>query len=61
MVSQFEAREVLETFGGHAADFVDCSNKHLRRTFVHQNVLERGFTWIEVSHYGGVALSAENS
>lgn len=61
VVSQFEAREVLETFGGHAADFVDCSNKHLRRIFEHQEVLERGCTRIEASHYRGVALSAEDS
>ena len=52
VVSQFEAREVLEIFGGHAADFLDCSNKHLRRTFEHQDMLERGCTRIEVSTTG---------
>ena len=51
VVSNFEAGEVLETFGGHLADYVDCSNKRLRRTFLHPKVQENGCTRIEVSLY----------
>ena len=29
VVSQFEAGEVNETFGGHLADYVDCPNQHI--------------------------------
>ena len=59
VVSQFEAEETLETFRGYAADYVDCPNKHLRRTFDHPDVRERGCTRIKESHYGCMGLSAE--
>lgn len=59
VVSHFEAEETLETFDGYAADYVDCPNKHLRRTFEHPDVRERGCTRIEESHYGCLALSSQ--
>ncbi|MEW8580964.1 MAG: hypothetical protein AB2570_04580, partial [Candidatus Thiodiazotropha endolucinida] len=51
VVSNFEAGEVREQMGGHLADYVDCPNEHLRRTFLHPDVQERGCTRIEVSLY----------
>ena len=57
-VSQFEAGEVKVTFGGHLADYVDCPNQHMRRTFEHPAVQARGCTRIEVSFYGSESLSA---
>ena len=57
-VSQLEAGEVNETFGGHLADYVDCLNQHMRRTFEHPAVQARGCTRIEVSFYGSETLSA---
>jgi hypothetical protein len=62
VVSNFEAGEVRQTFGGHLADYVDCPNAHLRRTFIHPDVQARGCTRIEVSLYacrGEATLSAE--
>jgi hypothetical protein len=62
VVSNFEAGEIRETFGGHLADYVDCPNAHLRRTFLHPDVQARGCTRIEVSLYacrGEATLSAE--
>ena len=59
VVSQFEAGEVNETFGGHLADYVDCPNQHMRRTFEHPAVQARGCTRIEVSYYGINTLSAK--
>ena len=59
VVSQFEAGEVNETFGGHLADYVDCPNQHLRRTFKHPAVQARGCTRIEASFYGSEALSIQ--
>jgi hypothetical protein len=52
IVSNFEAGEVLATIGSHLAEYVDCPNKHLRKTFQHPDVQERGCTRIEVSIYG---------
>ena len=49
IVTNFEARDVCERVGGHLADYVDCPNKHLRRTFLHPDVEARGCTRIEVS------------
>ena len=57
-VSQFEVGEVNKTFGGHLADYVDCPNQHMRRTFKHPAVQARGCTRIEVSFYGSEFLSA---
>ena len=59
LVSQFEAGEVNETFGGHLGDYVDCPNQHMRRTFEHPAVQARGCTRIEVSFYGSEALSTQ--
>ncbi|MEW8689066.1 MAG: hypothetical protein AB2556_24870 [Candidatus Thiodiazotropha sp.] len=48
--------EVLKPIGGHLADFADCPNVHLHRTFLHlhrtflhPDVQARGCTRIEVS------------
>ena len=60
VVSQFEEGEVNKTFGGHLADYVDCPNQHMRRTFEHPAVQERGCTSIEVSFYGSETLSARS-
>ena len=38
VVANFEAGEVNESFGGHLADYADCPNQHLRRTFEHPAV-----------------------
>lgn len=51
IVSNMEAGEVREPVGGHLADYVDCPNKHLRKTFQHPDVQKRGCTRIEVSLY----------
>ena len=59
VVSQFEAGEVNETFGGHLADYVDCPNQHMQRTFEHPGVQARGCTRIEASFYGSEALSIQ--
>ena len=50
-VSQFEARDVQETFGGHLAHYVDSTNKHLRRTLLHPDVQRRGCTRVEILLY----------
>ncbi|MEW8688947.1 MAG: hypothetical protein AB2556_24270 [Candidatus Thiodiazotropha sp.] len=49
MVSNFEAGEVREPIGGYLADYVDCPNEHLRRTFLHPDEQAQGCTCIEVS------------
>ena len=49
IVSNIEAGEVREPVGGHLADYVDCPNEHLRKTFLHPDVQKRGCTRIEVS------------
>ena len=59
VVSQFEAGEVNEIFGGHLADYVDYPNQHMRRTFEHPAVQARGCTRVEVSYYSSEALSAQ--
>ena len=51
IVSNFEAGEIREQFGGHLADYVDCPNEHLRKTFASADVQARGCTRIEVSLY----------
>ena len=51
VVSNFEAGEIREPIGGHLADYVDCQNEHLRRTFLHPDVQARGCTRFEVSLY----------
>ena len=51
VVSNFEAGEVCTSIGGHLADYVDCPNEHLRRTFLHPDVQARGCTRVEVSLY----------
>ena len=59
VVSQYEAGEVNESFGGHLADYVDCPNQHMRRTFEHPAVQARGCTRIEASYYGSNTLSTQ--
>ena len=51
VVSNFEAGEVRATMGAHLAEYVDCPNEHLRKTFFHPDVQERGCTRVEVSIY----------
>ncbi|MEW8446063.1 MAG: hypothetical protein AB2661_19425, partial [Candidatus Thiodiazotropha sp.] len=48
VVSNFEAGEVREQIGGHLADYADCPNEHMRRTFLDPDVQARGCTRIEV-------------
>ena len=65
IVSNFEAGEVQSQFGGHLADYADCSNEHTRQTFTHTKVQERGCTRVEISLYaferGEVFYSKFNS
>ena len=63
VVSNFEAGEIRKPIGGHLADYVDCPNEHLRRTFLHPDVQARGCTRIEVSLYAcrGGDLSANTA
>ena len=49
VVSNFEAGEIREPFGGYLADYADYPNAHMRATFLHPKVLERGCSLIEVS------------
>lgn len=51
IVSNFEAGEIREPVGGHLADYADCPNPHLRKTFIHPDVQARGCTRVEVSVY----------
>ena len=51
IVSHFEAGEVQCQFGGHLADYADCSNEHTRKTFTHTKVQERGCTRVEILLY----------
>ena len=51
VVSNFEVGEVHDPIGGHLADYADCPNVHLHRTFLHPDVQARGCTRIEVSLY----------
>ena len=48
-ISQIEAGEIRETFGGHLAHLADSPNQHLRRTLAHPVVRTRGCTRIEIS------------
>ena len=50
-ISNFEAGEIREPVGGHLAEYADCPNQHLRKTFLHPDVQARGCTRIEVSVY----------
>ena len=63
VVSNIEAGEIREPIGGHLADYVDCPNEHLRRTFLHPDVQARRCTRIEVSLYAcrGGDLSANTA
>ena len=38
VVSNFEVGEIREPVGGHLADYADCPNQHLRKTFFHPDV-----------------------
>lgn len=61
IVSNFEAGEVYENFGGHLADYVDCPNTHLQKTFSNKDVQARGCTRIEISVYGDSVLDSNSS
>ena len=52
IVSNFEAGDVRQFFGGHLCDFVYSSNERLRRLFWHPNAKNRGISRLEVSLYG---------
>ena len=52
IVSNLEAGEVRNNFGGHIFDYVYSSNERLRRLFWHPDTKQRGITRIEVSLYG---------
>lgn len=41
IVSNFEAGEVREKFGGHLAEYIACPHERKRNTFLHPNVQER--------------------
>ena len=51
-VSNFEAGDVRNRFGGHLFDYVFSSNLRLRKIFWEKDVQERGVTRIEISVYG---------
>ena len=52
IVSNLEAGEVRNSFGGHIFDYVFSSNERLRRLFWHPVTKQRGITRIEVNLYG---------
>ena len=52
IVSNFEAGDVRQSFGGHLCDYVHSSNERLRRLFWHPDAKSRGVTRCEVSLYG---------
>ena len=52
IVSNFEAGDVKNPIGAKLAEYVDCPNEHLRKTFLHPDVQKRGCTRIEISIYG---------
>ena len=60
IVSNFEAGEVRQQFGGHLYDFVYSSNERLRRLFWHPDAKSRGITRLEVSLYGRQYRLTEN-
>ena len=51
-ISQIEAGEIRESFGGHLVHLVDSTNQHLRRKLAHPAVGSRSCTRIEISLYG---------
>ena len=60
IVSNLEAGEVRNLFGGHIYDYVYSSNERLRRLFWHPDVKQRGITRIEISVYGKQGTLNEN-
>ena len=52
IVSNLEAGEVRNNFGGHIYDYIYSSNVRLRWLFWHPEIKKRGLTRIEVSLYG---------
>ena len=60
IVSNLEAGEVRNSFGGHIFDYVYSSNERLRRLFWHPDTKKRGITRIEVSLYGRQYRLSEN-
>ena len=60
IVSNLEAGEVRQSFGGHIYDYVHSSNERLRRLFWHPDVKSRGITRLEVSLYGKQYRLTEN-
>ena len=60
IVSNLEAGDVRNLFGGHIYDYVYSSNERLRRLFWHPDTKQRGTTRIEVSVYGKQSRLNEN-
>ena len=60
IVSNLEAGEVRNNFGGHIFDYVYSSNERLRRLFWHPDTKKRGITRLEVSLYGRQYRLSEN-
>ena len=60
IVSNMEAGEVRQSFGGHLYDLVYSSNERLRRLFWHPDAKSRGITRLEVSLYGNQYRLSEN-
>ena len=60
IVSNLEAGEVRQSFGGHLYDYVYSSNERLRRLFWHPDAKSRGITRLEVSLYGKQYRLSEN-
>ena len=60
IVSNFEAGEVRQQFGGHLCDYVYSSNERLRRLFWHPDAKSRGIARLEVSLYGRQYRLSEN-
>ena len=52
IISNLEAGDVRNRFGGHLYDYVFSSNFRLRNIFWEKDVQERGLTRIEISVYG---------
>ena len=60
IVSNLEAGEVRNMYGGHIYDLVFSSNERLRRLFWHPDTKKRGITRLEVSLYGRQYKLSEN-
>ena len=60
IVSNLEAGEVRNIYGGHIYDYVYSSNERLRRLFWHPDTKKRGITRLEVSLYGRQYRLSEN-